>query len=55
MENLYFWVYNTQVHVDLFFDHYFYYLSVKTDMNKNWLNLLYQEVSKAFKTQIPAT
>ena len=27
MENLYFRVYNANIHVDLFFDHYFYLLS----------------------------
>ena len=43
------------MHVDLFFDHYFNFLSVKTDKNKNGFNLLYPEESKAFKAQIPAT
>ena len=54
-ENLYFRIYNAQIHVDLFFDHYFYYLKVKTDINKNELNLICPMESKAFKTQISAT
>ena len=41
--------------MDLVFDHYFYYLSIKTDTNKNGLNLKHSEGSKAFKTQISAT
>ena len=51
-ENLYFLVYNTPMHVDLCFDHYFNCLSVKTDINKNRLNLMYSEGSIAFKTGI---
>ena len=42
------------MHVDLCFDHYFNCLTVKTDINKNGLNLIYSEGSKAFKTQIAA-
>ena len=52
MENLYFLDYNTQMHMDLCFDHYFNCLSVKTDINKNRLNLMYSEGSIAFKTGI---
>ena len=52
MENLYFLVYNTPIHVDLCLDHYFNCLSVKTDINKNGLNLIYSEGSKAFKIQL---
>ena len=33
-ENLYFWVYKAQMNVDLIFDHYFNFLSVKTEINK---------------------
>ena len=33
-ENLYFWIYKVQIHVDLLFDHYFNILSVKTGINK---------------------
>ena len=33
-----------------FFDHYFHYLNVKSDINKNWLNVIYPKGSKAFKT-----
>ena len=53
-ENLYFLVYNTPMHVDLCFDHYFNCLSVKTDKNKNGLNLIDSERSKALKTQLAA-
>ena len=35
-------------------DHFFNCLSIKTDINKNGLNLIYSEGSKAFKTQIAA-
>ena len=31
MENLYFWIYKAQMNAGLFFDHYFKFLSVKTD------------------------
>ena len=47
-ENLYLLDYNTPIHVDLSFDHYFNCLSVKTDINKNRLNLMYSEGSIAF-------
>ena len=50
-KNFYFLSYNTPMHVDLCFDHYFNCLTVKTDINKNGLDLIY---SKAFKTQIAA-
>ena len=53
-ENLYFLVYNTPMHVNLCFDYYFNCLSVKTDKNKNGLNLIDSEGSKAFKTQLAA-
>ena len=33
MENLYFWVYKVQMHMNLFFDHYFNFLSAKTKIN----------------------
>ena len=52
-ENLYFVVYNTPMHVDLFFDHSFNCLS-ENYINKNRLNLIYSEGSKAFKTQLAA-
>ena len=29
-----FWIYNAQMNVSLFFDHYFNFLSVKTDTQK---------------------
>ena len=40
--NLYFWVYKVQMHMDLFFDHYFNVLGAKTKINKNVLNLIKQ-------------
>ena len=43
------------MHVNLIFDHYFIFLSVKTDTNKNGLNLINLEVSEAVKRDIPAT
>ena len=48
-ENLYFEVYKAQIHVDLYFDHYFNFLSVKTDKNEQGLDTINVEVSKAFK------
>ena len=54
-ENLYFLGYKGEMHVDLFFDHYFNLLSVKNDINKNGLNLINLEASEAFIRQIPAT
>ena len=50
-----FQVYNSNIHVDLLSDHYFYYLSVKTHVNKNGVNSIYPEGSKALKNHIPAT
>ena len=46
------------MHVDLFFDLYFNFLSVKTEINKNnneRLNLINLDGSEALKRQIPAT
>ena len=37
-----FWVYKVQMHMDLFFDHYFNVLGAKTKINKNVLNLIKQ-------------
>ena len=54
MENLYFWIYNVQMYVDLFFDLYFKFLSVKTEINKKnnkRLNLTNLEGSDALKRQ----
>ena len=54
MENLYFWIYNVQMYVDLFFDLYFKFLSVKTEINKKnnkRLNLKNLEGSDALKRQ----
>ena len=33
-ENLYFWVYKVQMHMNLFFDHSFNFLSAKTKTKK---------------------
>ena len=33
--NLYFWIYEVQMHVDLYFNQYFNFLSVKTEINNN--------------------
>ena len=40
---------------DLFFDHHFNFLSVKTDINTNGLNLINLEESEALERHIPAT
>ena len=53
-ENLYFLVYNTPMHVNLCFDLCFNCLSIKTDINRNGLYLIYSEGSKAFKTELAA-
>ena len=42
------------MHADLFFDHYYDFLSVKTDINKKGLNLINLEESEALKRHIPA-
>ena len=39
-ENLYFWVYKVQIHMDLFSDHYFNFLCAKTKIKKHLLNLI---------------
>ena len=54
-ENLYFRDDNAQMHADLFSNNYFNFLSVKTDINKNGLNLINLEESKALKRHILAT
>ena len=54
MENLYFWICNVQMYVDVFFDLYFNFLSVKTEINKKnnkRLNLINLEGSDALKRQ----
>ena len=52
-ENLYFLVYKVQMHMDLFFDHYFNFLGAKTKINKNVLNLINLDGLEAFKRQTP--
>ena len=37
-ENFYFWFYKAQINVDLFYDHYFNFLSVQTDITKRASN-----------------
>ena len=55
MENLYLWVYKIQIHVDLFFDHYFNFLSAKTEINKRELNLINLDGLEALGRQICST
>ena len=53
-ENLYFWVYKVQMDMDLFFDLYFNFLTVKTEINKNnnkRFNLINLKRSDALKRQ----
>ena len=52
-ENLYFWVYNVQMHMNLFFDHCFKFLRAKTKINKNLLNLINVVGLETFKRQTP--
>ena len=54
-ENLYLWVCKVQIHVDLFFDHYFNFLIAKTELNKNELKLINLDVLEALKRQICGT
>ena len=49
-ENLYFWIYKVQMHVDLFFNHYFDILSVKTEIN-NDNNNIKRKANKKRQTQ----
>ena len=44
-----------QMHAGLFFDHYFDFLSVETDINKSRLNLINLEELEVIKRRIPAT
>ena len=47
-KNLYFKVCNAQIHVDLFFDPYFSWLGVKTDINKKRAQFAISIVVKSF-------
>ena len=49
-ENLYFWIYKVQMYVDLFFNHYFDILSVKTEIN-NDNNSIKRKANKKRQTQ----
>lgn len=52
--NLFWGVYKVQMHVDLFFDDYFNFLSIKTEINRDGLNLKKLEGSEVLKTWLPA-
>ena len=54
-ENLYFGVYKAQMNVDLFFNHYFNFQSVETDITKRDQINMARGVKYFQKTQIPAT
>ena len=54
-ENPCLWVFKVQIHVDLFFDHYFNFLSAKTKINKSQLNLINLDGLEALKRQICST
>ena len=41
--------------MNLFYNHYFNFLSVKTEINKNVLNLIHLDGFEAFKKQTPGT
>ena len=51
MENLYLWVYKVQIHINLFFDHYFNFLSAETKINKKVLNQINLDRLEDFKRQ----
>ena len=44
-----------QINVNLLLDHYFIFLSVKTEINENGLNFINLDGSNALQTHIPAT
>ena len=44
-----FWIYKAQMNVGLFFHHYFNFLSVKTDTQKNGPSLIKPKSQKIFK------
>ena len=48
-ENLYFCVYKVQMHMDLFCDHYFNFLSLKTEVNKHEIDLINLDGLQALK------
>ena len=53
--SLYFWVCKVQMHMNLFFDHYFNFLGAKTEINKNELNLINLYRLEALKRQLLGT
>ena len=54
-ENLNLWFHKVQIHVDLFFDDYFNFLSAKTEINKSELNLINLDRLDALKRQMCST
>ena len=54
-ENLYFWVYKVQIHMDLFFDHFFNFLGAKTEINKSELSLINLDGLEVLKRQLLGT
>ena len=54
-ENLYFWVYKVQMHLNLFYHHFFNFLNAKTKINKSVVNLINLDGLEAFKKQTPGT
>ena len=54
-ENPYFWVYKIQMNVELLFDHYFKFLSTKTEIYKSDFNPINLDGLEALKGQIPGT
>ena len=54
-ENLCFWVYKVQMHMDLFFNHYLNILGAKTEINKSELNLINLGGLEALERQTPGT
>ena len=50
-DNLYFWVYKVQMNVDLFFGHYFNFLSTKTKIYKYKFNFINLDRLEALKRQ----
>ena len=54
-ENPYFWVYKIQMNVHLSFDHYFKFLSTKTEIYKSDFNSINLDGLEALKRQIRGT
>ena len=54
-ENLYFFVCKVRMSLNLFFDHYFNFLSAKTKIKKKELNLINLDGLEALKRETPGT